>query len=291
MLVESAPRYAPADDQPTHGEEPPDTAIALALEDRALETDLRPMISAAFTTDDGYSHYSGMANCIFRMAAVISLAIDNGDRYEFPRWIHARHFPNLSVAWRDSYRKDDYQRVVSERSLAYSPLSYVPNARYSGYFQSEKYFRHNLKEIQRLFKLSDRTVDACGVHVRRGDYLNVPHVLPVLPIEYYASAVDRAVRHWNVGRFVVYTDNATWARSHFLPRFRSYRMELSPQRGDIHDFVGLTECRWLITANSTFSVMAGILADHGRCISPRGWFNPNAGLDSRDIVPEGWTRV
>ena len=76
-----------------------------------------------------------------------------------------------------------------------------------------------------------------------------------------------------------------------MPRFRSYRMELSTQRGAIEDFVGLTECRWLITANSTFSVMAGILADHGRCISPHIWFNPKAGLDSRDIVPENWIRI
>jgi len=249
------------------------------------------MISASFTTDDGYHHYSGMANCIFRMAAVISLAIDNGDRYEFPRWTYAEYFPNLTLAWRDSYRKDDYRRVVTERSIAYSKLPYFPNARYSGYFQSDKYFRHNLKEIQRLFRLSNRTMDACGVHVRRGDYLRVPHVLPVLPLAYYESAVERAVREWNVERFIVYTDDAPWVQSCFLPRFRQYRMELSPQRGDIPDFVGLTECRWLITANSTFSVMAGILADHGRCIGPRSWFNPNAGLDSRDIVPEAWTRI
>jgi hypothetical protein len=249
------------------------------------------MISAAFTTDDGYNHYSGMANCIFRMAAVISLAIDNDDEYEFPRWVYAKHFPKLHRAWRDSYRKEDYAKVVWERSIPYSKLPYVPNARYSGYFQSEKYFRHNLKEIQRLFKLSDLTVDACGVHVRRGDYLNVPHVLPVLPIEYYASAIDRAVRQWNVERFVVYTDDAAWVRSHFLPRFESYRIDLSVQGGDLHDFIRLTESRWLITANSTFSVMAGILADHGRCISPRRWFNPTSGLDSRDIVPESWTRI
>ena len=61
---------------------------------------------------------------------------------------------------------------MTERSTAFSRLPYFSNARYSGYFQSEKYFRHNLEEIQRLFRLSDRTVDACGVHVRRGDYLN-----------------------------------------------------------------------------------------------------------------------
>jgi len=139
--------------------------------------------------------------------------------------------------------------------------------------------------------LSDRTVDACGVHVRRGDYLNYVHVLPVLPIEYYASAIDRAVRQWNAERFVVYTDDAAWVRLHLLPRFQSCRIELSTQRGAIDDFVGLTECRWLITANSTFSVMAGILADHGRCISPRKWFNPNSGLDGRDIVPENWIRI
>ena len=95
-----------------------------------------------------------------------------------------------------------------------------------------------------------------AIHVRRGDYLNYVHVLPVLPIEYYASAIDRAVRQWNVERFVVYTDDVAWVRLHLLPRLQSYRIELSTQRGAIDDFVGLTECRWLITANSTFSVMA-----------------------------------
>jgi len=154
------------------------------------------MISAAFTTDDGHNHYSGMANCIFRMAAVISLALDNDDAYEFPRWNYASHFPKLRHAWRDSYKKSDYGKVVTEPSFAFSRLPYIPNARYSGYFQSEKYFRHHIETIRTLFKLSDRTNDACGVHVRRGDYLAVPHVLPVLPVQYYASAMDVAVRRW-----------------------------------------------------------------------------------------------
>jgi len=78
------------------------------------------MISAAFTTDDGHNHYSGMANCIFRMAAVISLALDHDDKYEFPRWRYAKHFPSLDGAWRDSYSKDDYEKVVTEGSFAFS---------------------------------------------------------------------------------------------------------------------------------------------------------------------------
>jgi hypothetical protein len=96
----------------------------------------KSMISAAFTTDDGHNHYSGMANCIFRMAAVISLAIDNEDEYEFPRWVYASYFPQLNHAWRDSYKKEDYENVISERSLSFSNLPYVQNTRYSGYFQS-----------------------------------------------------------------------------------------------------------------------------------------------------------
>jgi hypothetical protein len=249
------------------------------------------MISAAFTTDDGHNHYSGMANCIFRMAAVISLAIDNEDEYEFPRWVYASYFPQLNHAWRDSYKKEDYENVISERSLSFSNLPYVQNTRYSGYFQSVKYFEHNLKEIRRFFKLSDLTVDVCGVHVRRGDYLNIPHILPVLPLEYYETAIADAVRHWKVRRFVVYTDDPGWVRSNFLTRFPSYRIELSTHGSDVDDFVGLTECSSLITANSTFSLMAGILAGHDRCITPRTWFNPTSGLNSRDIVSERWIRI
>jgi hypothetical protein len=105
---------------------------------------------------------------------------------------------------------------VTESSIAFSRLPYVPNAWYSGYFQSGMCFSQNLREIQRPFRLSDPTVDTCGAHVRRGDYLNCHHVLPVLPIEYYASAIDRAVRQWNVERFVVYTDDAAWVRLHLL---------------------------------------------------------------------------
>lgn len=249
------------------------------------------MISAAFTTDDGYNHYSGLANCIFRMAAVISLAIDNRDEYEFPRWSYAAHYPRLSHAWRDSYEKDDYPIVFKESSIPYSKLPYIPNCRYSGYFLSDKYFRHNWQEIQRLFRLSDPTVDACGVHVRRGDYLKYPAIFPVLPLEYYAAAIDHATRHWKARRFVVCTDDPVWVRSHFLPRFPSHDIELSTGSDAVHDLARLGECRWLITANSTFSVMAGILAGHGRCISPRTWFRPNSGRDSRDITPESWIKI
>jgi hypothetical protein len=225
------------------------------------------------------------------MATVISLAIDNGDEYEFPRWVYASHFPQLNHAWRDSYRKEDYENVIAESSLTFTRLPYAPNTRYSGYFQSEKHFKHNLGEIQRLFKLSDLAVDTCGVHVRRGDYLKSPHIFPVLPLEYYEAAIDDAVRRWNVRQFVVYTDDPVWVRSALLPQLPSRRIELAAVGSDIDDFVRLTECKWLITANSTFSLMAGILADHGRCISPLNWFNPTAGLDDRDIVPEHWIRI
>ena len=54
------------------------------------------MISAAFTTDDGHNHYSGMANCIFRMAAVISLASTMAIDTNSPRWTRAKYFPSLA---------------------------------------------------------------------------------------------------------------------------------------------------------------------------------------------------
>ena len=255
----------------------------------ASERNRRSMISAAFTTDDGYNHYSGLANCIFRMAAVISLAIDNRDEYEFPRWSYAAHYPRLSHAWRDSYEKEDYPIVFKESSFP-TRASLHSELPIFGVFSFREVFQAHLQEIQRLFRLSDLTVDACGVHVRRGDYLKYPAIFPVLPLEYYAQP---SIMRCGIGmkRFVVCTDDPAWVRSHFLPRFPSHDIELSTGSDAVHDLTRLGECRWLITANSTFSVMAGILAGHGRCISPRTWFRPNSGRDSRDITPESWIKI
>ncbi|WP_349835447.1 alpha-1,2-fucosyltransferase, partial [Bacteroides fragilis] len=71
-----------------------------------------------------------------------------------------------------------------------------------GYFQSEKYFKRSV--VLDLYRITDelrkKIWNICGnilekgetvsIHVRRGDYLKLPHALPFCGKSYYKNAIQ-----------------------------------------------------------------------------------------------------
>ena len=53
-------------------------------------------------------------------------------------------------------------------------------------------------------------------------------------------------------------------------------------------------CSDFIIANSSFSWWGAWLADKGKVISPKQWFGTDGYTkdhDTKDVVPDGWTRI
>ena len=75
------------------------------------------------------------------------------------------------------------------------------NISLNDYFQSEKYFKNVEHIIRKDFTFKDGILETCKpfieslhkpvfLHVRRGDYLNVPDFHPVCSIDYYRKALS-----------------------------------------------------------------------------------------------------
>jgi Glycosyl transferase family 11 len=143
----------------------------------------------------------------------------------------------------------------------------VPGVWLEGYFQSERYFGENADRIHRIFLPStehSREMSAAigtwpaapagmaAVHIRRGDYLTPREALcggPYglqLPANYYHQALERIPSHAPVA---VFSDEPDWASRLFPDR----TVWISRAQHPVIDMLLMAQCRWVVTANSSFS--------------------------------------
>lgn len=239
-----------------------------------------------------------MGNCMFQIGAIYSLALQNKTECGFD----LRSYTPLQGFKANKYADNIFKKVprlpenyqlkysYTEPEFTYRALPFRDECLYKGYLQSTRYWPPFEKEVKELFDVSPITEFDCSnltaVHVRRGDYLNIPDILPVLPKDYYDLCIQKIG-----GRFIFLSDDANWVRENFV----GDNIQYSPFDNEVDDFRLLVSCKNVIAANSSFSLMGGILnSNNGVKICPGGykyrWFG-NSGPDSRDIAPENWIKV
>jgi len=229
-----------------------------------------------------------LGNHLFQMSAAIGVAIEHGDAYGFPRWVHEGDFP-LGGCF---HERIDGGPEYREPAFSYSPVPYWPNLRLRGYFQSEKYFSHCASRIRELFTplrqaRFPRQERTAAVHVRRGDYLLLPDKHPVLPLEYYREAMA-VLRKRGISRFLVMSDDLPWCRA----RRWGPGVEVIGDLDALDQFALTISCRGHAMANSTFSWWGAWLGPDPEkaVVAPKRWFGPGyAHFDTKDLIPEGWT--
>jgi hypothetical protein len=127
----------------------------------------------------------------------------------------------------------------------------------------------------------DREVDVngCAIHMRWGDYDDSYHPTP--KIEYYREALNHVE-----GPFFLFSDNLDKSNElmkdipiQYIPVTMNY----------LESFKMMKRCRHFICGNSSYSLMAAILADHPEkiVVCPKKWFGDHVGLETIDLYPEG----
>ena len=157
-----------------------------------------------------------------------------------------------------------------------------------GYFQNYKVLKpilQTLKESLCLQFTRFEIVPNSGfIHVRRGDYLNLPNVHHVQPLEYYEKALSilNNISHW-----YVFSDDLEWCKQQSL--FKSLNttfvdkntLESLSMMSQIHDGA--------IIANSSFSWWGAYLGvgETNRVIYPKRWFESK----TPDLFPDEWVGI
>jgi len=253
----------------------------------------------------GGLHNFGLGNILFQVATGISLAKDN-DATLVLNQLNLDNFGGyhkniLSGIY--THDSNSYTGRYVQPDFSYSEIPFLANHIYDGYFQSEKFFAHNRKEILNIIKpdlLSEKYISenygseflnctTVSVHVRRGDYVNLNHIHPVQDENYYKKALENFSMS---EKFVIFSDDIEWCKQ--CGWFDNLPNKLFVENEkDYIDLFLMSKCNHNIIANSTFSWWGAWLNknEDKKVVAPSNWFGPQKQLSSKDIVPENWILI
>lgn len=251
------------------------------------------------------NHRGGIGNVMFKLAAVISMSIDNGVDYIFSKEFIRPVDPDYKN-YRDNLlrninfidRLPQNYFVHTETQFNYQEIKYNEgiNLLLDGYFQSEKYFINNKQTIIDIFKPTEEIKNEIlkslpevnnyvSIHIRRGDYLNYPNHHPQQSEEYYKEATEIIGLD---NTFLIFSDDLVGVKNMFnyLPNKIFYT-----SGKDWLDLYTMSLCKDNIICNSTFSWWAAYLNNnkHKKIITTKNWFGSSLKQhDISDLFPFEW---
>jgi len=112
------------------------------------------------------------------------------------------------------FLKDGIQiPVYREPNFHYDDLPFINQPiKFFGYYQSYKYFEEHKHSIEKFIRLEEQRdnlkndydfTDLVCLHFRVGDYVNLQHHHPLMPVEYYSMALKQLIDktkkdNWNI---------------------------------------------------------------------------------------------
>lgn len=250
----------------------------------------------------------GLGNQLYQIAAAYTVSktydIDFCINYNFEfgamQGNHPRAYKdNLYRNFKSTDIKPDWYYV--EKQFTYNQIPYLSHDyAIDGYFQSYKYFQRSILDLRkilqfdqriqstvekRLQKFKDEGKHIVGIHSRRGDYINNPHIFPLPSKEYYQEAKAKFDEDNTV--FLYCTDDySSYTNLDF--RFDSNNIPVNGG-SELLDLCVLSNCDSLIIANSTFSAWATyLIKDKDKVYCPKRWLgNENCS----DLFDPSWIKL
>lgn len=258
----------------------------------------------------------GLGNILFQIAATKSISIDKNTDCSFPNLIdHIHrlnndcvHNPNLkhSFEYMSFFQNLKTETPQTQLGVYNYPFEYIDynisenDFFIDGFFQSEKYFKHNREAILEYFcdfSIYDsiinkkytfiRNIKCTGIHVRRGDYLKYPNHHPIQTLQYYLSSIEILKNETEL--FLIFSDDIEWCRNNIKIKNAVY---IENERDYIELYL-MSLCRNNIISNSSFSWWGAWLNKNEDkiVIGPKLWFGNAITHLTSDIIPENWIKL
>lgn len=248
----------------------------------------------------------GLCNQMFQVAALYSHAYDNNLKVTFPQ-IKNPSFGNYHHNIFSKVPREDIDAskfFYLELNYGYHDLVSRDDIIYRGYMQSERYFAHNRQLILDLFSPTDQikkyiedkyskilSCNALSIHIRRGDYVNLPDHHPIASSEYYTRAIKYLISNTQIDSYVIFSDDIHYCKGVFG---ESEDITYIEREEDYIDLYLMSYCNHNIIANSTFSWWGAWLNQNPNkiVVAPKEWFGPaRIDLDTRDLIPKTWIKL
>ena len=268
----------------------------------------------------------GLGNQLFQIFNTISYYIDNKCKNYI---LCANHKEPRCYYW-DTVFSNISQKVTYETHIPdkyeepffhYKELPIFNNdTLLDGYFQSYKYFKHNINKIKEiigidekinnvLIKYPEYTVNkTISVHYRMGDYLNLSMLHPVKTPKYYIDAFKILI---NKGIDIYDYDILYFCEENDNKRVDDYNLEInnalkestgkdlrykkvSDAIQDWEQLFIMTSATHYIIGNSSFSWFGAYLSSSNEPIIcyPETWFGPHLdGTNTDDLFLDSWIKI
>ncbi len=270
-----------------------------------------------------YRDVGRLGNNLFQIATGIGQS--KYDKIILPKgkWKYEKYFPNLDY---------NSEKEIAHLLSLYPQISFVepmPGGRFhsfpsdekanihiEGYFQVEEYFSAKAFLIRQKLSFDPEFYSSCknklgllthnservtALHVRRGDVEDIErfggdrekqnNTFPIPTVEYFRECMKRL--DLDTDYFFICSDDISWCKENL----QSPKTCFSENNLDIEDFCMLSQCKHIITSNSTFSWWAAWLTDNPekKVYTMNKWFGPrllesNLHVDEGEI-PKKWMRI
>jgi len=183
--------------------------------------------------------------------------------------------------------------AIEKNDFGYFDTTTVPDGTdFIGYFQNERYANEQETDLRKIFTFKDETQEKCykfvkefkekvgkklvSIHVRRGDYLNIPDAFVLADLKYYTNALDK------IGKdsfCVIFTDDKKWCTENF-----KHIPNIIMNNNEEMDMCLMSMCDDNIICNSSFSWWGSWLNENldKQIIAPSKWFNNG---------PKNWQQI
>lgn len=214
----------------------------------------------------------GLGNQMFQIANTISESRKYKIQYKFKPEAYTPMQANQPCKYINNiYRNLDFSMTNEE---------YGNSLILNGYFQSLKYFKDYSNEIKELFSPSEDFLKkiyqiypqlysqkSLSIHVRRGDYLSISDILPVIDISYINSSLEMLGEHEVI---FVFSDDKSWVKNNL----NYNNLIIVENLEDYEELWMMSLCKNNIISNSTFSWWGSFL---------------NKNIDKKVVAPSLWT--
>lgn len=172
-----------------------------------------------------------------------------------------------------------------------------------GYFQSYRYF--NQDDVRKLFQFPRYLTESVerkwhdvlskhttvSVHVRRGDYLNLPDRFPFVGKSY----IRKAMKLFQIPdvAFIFTSDDVEWCKNNF----KGDNIFYSEGENEYFDLCLASKCQHNILSNSTFSWWGAFLNENTskRVVAPKRWYGPvlfkEVHAEKGELIPSDWSQI
>lgn len=193
------------------------------------------------------------------------------------------------------------QLRISERSWSYSETNYnyTTPTEFFGYFQSSRNFLSYGEKIKILFGPSDEFTnkiknlypkifdkDSVSIHVRRGDYLGISDILPVIDKTYIDECIKQIGDYSNI---FIFSNDKSWCEENLLYNNSTIVYGLD----DYEELWSISLCNHNIMSNSSFSWWGSYLNknENKKVFVPSIWFGPNGEKNYEDVYENEWIKI